>query len=429
MQENPIYNHIQYYKSIINKCKESIDYENIILQPDDSIDKYLSMYESINVYSTYPTPIIMPLKKSGETYNIDLQSNTHLTINLLELEPKIKILNDAIIKFNVDWESKFKELQNTEKVRRFFDYELRDEIRSKLNNNNISNAWIKMYELLNTYSFFGNNKNINTFHICEHPGGFIHAIKYFVTKKLGRSHNFVFQSLKPENDPQIFKPDKELIKKYSQNLDYGPAKGDITNNDTIKYYYDKYNGKYFDLITSDCGLDCSDDFTTQEENLNKIFLGALITAIGISSNGTNYVFKMFSFNNIKTIELLQIACLFYERVDIVRVLSTKSGSGENYCVCLNYNYKYNKNEAINKLINYLQNNNDTFILNKFEDKFVKRIIFNSDLINMRRICSLNGLIFRTNNYEYVRDHPIIMEYVKNYAMYYAKYFMIYIKLI
>jgi 23S rRNA U2552 (ribose-2'-O)-methylase RlmE/FtsJ len=78
----------------------------------------------------------------------------------------------------------------------------------------------------------------------------------------------------------------------------------------------------------------------------KFFYGALITAIGISSNGSSYIFKFFSFNDKKTIELLQIASLFYEKVDIVRTLTTKSASGENYCVCLNYNYTGDKEDVL-----------------------------------------------------------------------------------
>ena len=417
------YNHKQYLTFIIDKYNNSQKNYNVVLQNSD-VEKYLILYESMNVYPIYPRPIIMPLKKSNEIYDIKLLLNTNLNIDINSMAHHTKIVTEKIVTYN-SFGDKFKELSNQPKVRRFFDYEIRDDVRAKLNNDNISNAWIKMYEILNTYNLLETDgQMINTFHICEHPGGFIHAIKYYITNKLKKNHDFVFQSLKPESDPQIFKPDKELLIKYHSKLDYGPKKGDITNSENIMYYHNKYKNRKFNLITSDCGLDFSENFVGQESGLYKIFLGAIITAISVSSVGSNYVFKMFSFNDVKTIELLQLVCLFYERVDLVRTLTTKSGSGENYVVCVNYNGDHVRD--MNLLLKYLEADSDTFILNMINEKFMKRVIVHHQLSTMRRITSYNSLLFRMANYEYVLTEPEIMLYVKQLTNYYTNYFMTYI---
>jgi len=422
---NTYYNHKQYLSFIIEKYNNSLKNYNIKLK-DELPDTCLSLYESMNVYPIYPRPIIMPLKKSDEQYDIELRPNTNLKCDTSQMLSHVKILNKKLIEFD-EFTSGIDYKNHVEgKMRRFFDYEIRDDIRLKLNTPNISNAWIKMYELLNTYNLLNTTEQtINTFHICEHPGGFIHAIKYYITNQLNKKHDFVFQSLKPGKDPQIFRADKELLSKYGDKLDYGPKNGDITNSENILYYQNKYKDRYFNLITSDCGLDFSENFVVQESGLYRIFFGAFITAISVSSVGSNYIFKMFSFNDPKTIEFLQLVCLYYERVDLVRTLTTKSGSGENYIVCINHNGK----KDIELLVSYLnEKNNNKFLLNSIDEKFMKRIIIHHQLITMRRIISLNSLIFRFINYEFTAKRPEILLYVKNLANYYTNYFAIYIKI-
>ena len=51
------------------------------------------------------------------------------------------------------------------------------------NNTPVSRAWIKFYELLHETKIFDNIKGkIKIFHICEAPGTFIQATKYYLTK-------------------------------------------------------------------------------------------------------------------------------------------------------------------------------------------------------------------------------------------------------
>lgn len=421
------YNYDTYDALITEKYNNSKKNYKIKLEGEKDVDKYLMIYESMNVYPVYPRPIVMPLKKQKEEYDIKLELN-NLKINTQPMDQLSEEVKKKIIEYN-SYDKEFEKLRNTPKVRRFFDYEIRDSVKDKLKNQNISNAWIKMYELLNTYNLLENNKDmINTFHTCEHPGAFVHAVKYYTKNVLNKKHDFVFQSLKPGSDPQIFKPDKELLKNYSDKLDYGPKNGDITNKENIEYYISKYKNKKFDLITSDCGLDFSESFVGQESGLYKIFYGALITAIGLSQEGTNYIFKFFSFNDPKTIEMLQLACLFYERVDVVRVLTTKSGSGENYCVCLNYNYKGDKQNIMKKLIDYLSAPSDKFILTEINNDFMKRIYDNHRLISLRRITTMNLLLFRFFNFGYIKDNQIILNYIRNYTNYYVSYFLTFIGL-
>jgi len=422
------YNYREYLTYIYDKYNKSKPYYTKKFDKDESPEMFLTYFESMNVFPIYPRPIIMPLKKKEEQYDLEFKSSSNINFDVEKIGSMNKLLESKIKEFD-SYGDKFRKLANTDKIRRFFSYEIIDAIKPKFPQSKITNAWVKMYELLSTYNLFDQEtKTINTFHLCEHPGAFVYAVQDYVKKNTKKPHEFIFQSLKPGNDFQIFRPDPNLVKNYGKNLDYGPKSGDLTNPENIRYYINHYKKNYYNLITSDCGLDYSDDFTKQELGMYKIFMGAFITAVGLSQQGSHYIFKLFSFNDLKTIEMLQIACLFYEEVDAVRLLTDKSGSGEIYIVCCNFNYKGKIDNAIDILLKYMESG-DGFILSKFDEKFTSRIVKHHQLLSMRRITNYNQLLFRFFNNNYADEMPEVKIYVKNLTEYYTNYFLTFVGLI
>lgn len=428
------HNHKEYYKFIEKKYENSELFYKKKIKETENVHVFLNLYESMNTLPIYPCPIIMPIKKKAQKYDVDFTGSKY-ALDLTNIKANTKLLEEKIKEYR-SYLGKVKEISGKKKIRRFLDYELKDNIASVTGEKNITTAWVKMFEILNTYDFFDStnqsNDVINTFHICEHPGKFIYSIQYFIKSQTTKKHDFIFQSLRPNKNPKIFKPDVDLIKNYGDKLDYGTGNGDITDLNNILYYHEKYKHKKYQLITSDCGLDFSENFLEQEDNMYKIFFCAFLTAIGVSSDGSNYVFKFFSFNSTKSIEFLQVVCLFYETVDIVRTLSTKSGSGENYCVCRNYNYKNEKGSIegiIKKLYNYIDNNNEEkYIVSNFDTNFLSRLYQHHNLISLRRMTNINLLIFRLRNYEYTLANEIVVDYTQLLVNYYVSYFMKYIGL-
>jgi 23S rRNA U2552 (ribose-2'-O)-methylase RlmE/FtsJ len=413
------YNYENYKTYIKIRYKNSQkDYKTKFINDEKNDELFLLTFESMNIYPIYPRPIIMKLKTKD--FDINLEKNNNLQSIDLKLND---ILIDKIKEFE-SYNSLFGKNKNLDsKVRRFFDYEIKDKI-AEILQDKVSNAWVKMYEILSSYTLFSDNDTLKTFHLCEHPGAFVLATQEWIKQNTKKEHSFVFQSLKPNNNPQIFKPDNRIPKEF---LDYGndiKGDGDLTKRQNIEYYRKKYKDVYYDLITSDCGLNFSDDFTQQEDGLYKIFLGALICAIGLAKQGTNYIYKMFSFNETKTIELMYITCMFFENVDVVRLMTDKSGSGEIYIICTNFNYSNkNFNEVFNLLLDYLEDNKD-FIIKKFDKEFIKNIQNYHKLLTMRRITNYNMLIFRQIN----ADYSNCVSYVKRLTDYYADYFIEYIGL-
>lgn len=412
-------NYKQYYKYIYSKFDISNKkYKKIYTKPE-KVNSFLMTYENMNVYPVYPTAIILPIETN---IKYEFYKDGEIVVE----DKYKKLLDDKINEF-MAYDKEIKEAKSDDKIRRFFDYEIRDEIKKHVGESYVTNAWIKMYELLVTFDLIGNKKEINTFHICEHPGAFIYATQDFIQKNYPNSkHDFIFQSLKPYDDPQIFKTEYKLLKRFSNKLDYGKTgTGDITNINNILYYGDKYRNKYFDLVTSDCGLAC-EDFTQQESELYKIYFGALLCSLLICKDKSNYVAKFFSFNNYKTIEIIYIASLFFDKVYITRILTTKSFSGENYMVCMNYK---ENDKLLSKIIDYYKNYDKQYLLFDINQNFLKKLSDYSELLSMRRIVSINSLIFRLLNIKYVNNNPELKKYVIEFTKYYVNYFIKYINII
>ena len=70
-----------------------------------------------------------------------------------------------------------------------------------MGNKPITNAWLKIYEILNILNNRCNEK-IKVFHICEAPGAFISACDYFFKcKKI--KYDWYAQSLVPNNNDAL----------------------------------------------------------------------------------------------------------------------------------------------------------------------------------------------------------------------------------
>jgi len=421
----------QYFEFIKTKFNQSEKKYQTIFPKGSNPESFLMMYEEMNVYPTFPRPIVLPLKDESEQF---IETTK---FSLEKIDSMQSLVDDKLVEFD----GRLKEYQrylelakipaNTEKIRRYFDYEIRDTIQQRYHIANVTNGWVKMYELLNTFELLNKQNQINSFHVCEHPGKFVFAIKDYIKRTaMSNNHQFVFQSLNPQHakNKNAFKVDKILANDPNGILDYGSKKtGDITDPDNIRYYIKTYKNRNFQLITSDCGEDYSKDFTKQETGLYPLYLSAFIIAIGLAHAKTNYVFKLFSFAKIQTICLLYYACKCFKKVYIVRLMTTKGNSGENYCVCLDFNYpETDKENLIDKLLSYLLDLNST-PCDRFDEKFIDRINKYHDLLSMRRIVSINYLIFRMLNKLYLKNNNEVMELAKKYVDYYTQYFLHYIK--
>jgi hypothetical protein len=422
------------YKYYLKYIKEKYNYSETCykdkLDDESPTFEYLMKYEGMNVYPAYPLPIIMPLPKLNNNIfdlikidKVKLLDNEHMN----RIKKYDTILNKKIKEF-AEYSTKFEDLQNTDKVRRYFSYEIVDKIKEMTKSKNITNAYIKMYEIMKSFDFCNNkDSQLNIFHICEHPGAFVFGTTDYIKNNFpDKKYNVIIQSLNPSINKGGFKPFPELLQKFK--IDYGTKNtGDITDIDNIKYYINTYEKNKYNLITSDCGWDCSDDFTKQETKLMPIYFGTLITTIGLSFEQTDVCLKCFSFNSPKMIELLYLCSLIYENIYITRLLTDKSGSGEHYIIMRKLKITNNeKTKLIDLLIEYYKDYQTKSLFESIDNYYLKKVRIYSYLTTIRRITNYNCLIFRVNNNKFSDVKNDVKEYVKKFVYYYVDY---YIKLI
>tara|TARA_A100001015_G_scaffold303296_1_gene392733 strand:+ start:8057 stop:9220 length:1164 start_codon:yes stop_codon:yes gene_type:complete len=308
---------------------------------------------------------------------------------------KTNIFFEKIVNVNrSDWND------DKDKILKPLYIKLKSIITSKYNGENVTVAWMKLYELLNQFNLVNNNDHI--FFICESPGGFIFALNHFC-KIHNLKYNWTAQSLNPnqKNFRELFVDEFGLMKNKSKNYDFGITNtGDVTSINNIKYYHNKYKNK-FNFVISDCGLDCSKNFKLQEETLCKILWSQFILALGILKNKGNYIMKMFTFENYNTQNLLSLINYHFEETYITKPKTSKKFSNEIYIVAKNF--KGISSEKLNFLIKYLTDFNSNKSLFQIPTKNLDDFKKISDIYSNRILNNIEYNDLITNSWDKINN--------------------------
>lgn len=232
-------------------------------------------------------------------------------------------------------------------------------IKSMYNGEIVTNAWLKMYELsyILLTPLLKNKTSINTFHLAEAPGNFLLAINHFIKVNypditwnwIANSYNINFYK-----NNKYFGDSYNLKKLYPDNWDFGCDKdGDITSVENIQYYNRKYGKKNIQFITSDAK--CVKDYINfdNEELINiPVHTSQIINSLLLINKGGNIVLKHFTFFESQSLCLITLVKIFFERVFIIKPISSKPANSETYLACTNCIKKPTKVQQ-NKLLNYL----------------------------------------------------------------------------
>lgn len=128
-------------------------------------------------------------------------------------------------------------------------------ISDKFNVSNITQAYLKMWEILEVTKIININDHrggYKSFHLCEAPGMFIRAINDYSFTHGVQKFEWNAQSLNPNIGG--LSDNFGYIKKYKNNWVWG----DVTKLSIIKKYIKSGISDNINLITSDCGLPWGD---------------------------------------------------------------------------------------------------------------------------------------------------------------------------
>ena len=230
----------------------------------------------------------------------------------------------------------------------------------------ISNAFVKLWEVLDTFDSITNtknNKSFKVFHICEAPGQMILSCKYFVDKKCSnidmKNYDWRANSLNPYNPvnkakygkySDIFTDDYKLMKNNPKKWLWGADNtGDITKVKNIKWFRKYINDQWLgnendklDFICGDGGLSTDNDAFL----LQKLDLAQAITVVACSSKGGSCCIKHFTpFIRSKKdtynasgffLGFLYLYYTAFEQVSLFKPYSSNPDSGEFYVVGINF---------------------------------------------------------------------------------------------
>lgn len=312
------YNNITYLTRITtNNIVYAIAYATDIDLPiADWVDpkKFKGIYYENAIKDLYKNinEILIPFSKHEDVPIIlsDNINNNEKEVNILY------ILHESTYKYmekiNID---KFKQIElyvnsNQKKLQKYLfrEYDI------NIKNEHVSRAWIKFFTLLSKTNFFNKIEKdrdmLNSFYICEAPGNFIAATKYYV-ENYTKFKQFIWhaQSLKESKIYDHY----GFIKSNPDKWDFGQdLSGDITKYNNLLYYIKKYKG--VDIVIGDCGV-------AWQSTKSKINLGTyqLLYDLLIPRIGGNFVLKTYASNiDIQYISLLYLACIKYEELYVFK---------------------------------------------------------------------------------------------------------------
>jgi len=221
---------------------------------------------------------------------------------------------------------------------------LRLRVSTEYNTPNVSNAWLKMYELLSSFPLITASTR-SVFSNAELPGSFLMAINHY-TKTNGFAIQWMAASIVETDPGKNYLDDRyRLVTNYPDNwiMDGesrrgapGFNNGDTTIVDNISDFRGKVmertGGRGVDLYTSDIGIDVSENYGNQELIESRLLLGSVVAALRTMAPGGNMVLKTFTYFEPFTLSIFRVLSTLFTKFYVCKPLSSRPSNSEVYLV-------------------------------------------------------------------------------------------------
>jgi len=284
---------------------------------------------------------------------------------------------------------------------------LKKQVSWNYNTNMVTNAWLKMYEILYNSELIDGLNTLNSFHLCEAPGAFILSINHFLKTKNIR-YNWYAQTLNPytkknkNKGKSMLKDEFNLISEYDYRWIFGENEtGDITDKRVILSYANDSLLNNLDLITGDAGLKMpSNMFNEQESFVSKVNYGQVLTMLNCLPIDKHCIFKTFiPLSEPFTISLIDFICSVFEEVSVHKPLTSHPSSSEVYFVCKWFKgIDERVKEHLFDVLDNFDNRLCLFSSDVIEEKFLKKLRKCSDIFVDSQINSINRSLYYRDIY-------------------------------
>jgi hypothetical protein len=341
-----------------------------------------------------------------KSHTVNEKETISIPHSLTEIAIRLKLTDILIDTRNIsEWYNVKKEVRYYRPDNRYL--HLTKIVQEKFNTGPISQAWLKMYELIVHLDLIEINASgiYNTFNFCELPGNFISAINHYIKTNTKMSYNFIAQSLMPtmpSNEKTIIGDDYGYLKKYKNKWDFGEdGTGDITKYYNIKYYSKLTNN--IELMTSDCGLANDEDETST--SLIYVHFAQLLFILNNLPQNKSFVAKLFlPYHHPVLISMLYT---FYEHFDLYIYKGVINPYSKEFYL-VGKNYKKCNQQILDKYFDILNN----FDISKdiYDNKYPATFIHQVENI-MSTLCdnyvkNFDRQLYYVDNYKYISEQHL-----------------------
>jgi|TARA_B110000259_G_scaffold7006_1_gene7715 23S rRNA U2552 (ribose-2'-O)-methylase RlmE/FtsJ len=297
--------------------------------------------------------------------------------------------------------------------------------------NPISRSFFKLWEILYDFKYIipPDTKNLKTAHIAEGPGGFIECIYKYLIKNNIKSNNEIHGITLLSSDRNIpnWKIKKYIIDKFNIKLNKkNDCNGDLYKIESINEFINNVSlssniTNCCDFVTADGGFDFSENYNTQENDFIIFLISEIYIIINILKEGGSAVIKIYDIYSRNSMKILYILTLFFEKVFIIKPLSSRPANSEKYILCESFIINDN---ILSKYKENFKNIIETKNLNLLDSiipyKFIKVITdYNKFYTERQKLYIQNTLILieKINNNEIFDTSIFLKELYNNNKMY------------
>ncbi|CAD7076890.1 unnamed protein product [Hermetia illucens] len=205
----------------------------------------------------------------------------------------------------------------------------------------VTQAWCKFFECLNRFPIVLGPR-LNSIHLCEAPGAFIAALNHYLRSNYRAVEwKWLATTLNPyyEGNPLAnMVIDDRFMLHTLENWIFGKDfTGDIMNKENIQDMALKATQLGdINLITADGSIDCMETPECQEEVVSSLHYAETCAALHMLSPGGSFILKMFTLFEATSAALLYLLNCLFDRVNLFKPATSKSGNSEVYVVCVGF---------------------------------------------------------------------------------------------
>lgn len=348
------------------------------------------------------------LIKSPEKYDINTDCQEVIECDLDSVKERLNTSKSLLDNFADKYRQVSFQLDEYRTMRKI--------ISSKYKMQIVTNASLKMYELICQMQLINSNK-VNVFCNAELPGGFIVAINHYL-KTYYQSSVFRWLGSSYVSDNGTLGDTYHIYECNKDNwvMDEN-MNGDITKLDNIVEIIKRVRSKFpngVDLYTSDAGLDVSSDYNKQEEQTLELnYCQVLIGLLVLSKNGS-LVTKQFTFFTQFNKSLIYMLTYLFEELYITKPSTSRPINSEIYIVGKHFkgidatlrDYLLSRVDSVDSQVPLILTNDDQLLdVSKsiYIDVQVKHLDIATDIIANNKEFTVD---YNTIQSEWIINNPI-----------------------